>query len=95
MKDGIYCYTPKGTIVSVTKAGSQTVTNGDGESFSKRIGGIATYGKANMYIFETTVSAAGNTTLVTRYRNTLGSQTIYQGGQKYYLAPNLTGVSFG
>ena len=54
------------------------VTNGDGESFSKRIGGISTYGKANMYIFETTVSAAGNTTLVTRYRNTLGSQTIYQ-----------------
>jgi hypothetical protein len=81
--------------MSVTKAGSQSVTNGDGESFSKHIGGIATYGKANMYIFETNVSAAGNTTLVTRYRNTLGSQTIYQGGQKYYLAPNLTGISFG
>ena len=95
LKDGIYCYTPKWTIISVTKAGAQTVTNGDGESFSKHIGGIATYGKANMYIFETTVSAAGNTTLVTRYRNTLGSQTIYQGGQKYYLAPNFTGVSFG
>lgn len=95
LKDGIYCYTPKWTIISVTKAGAQMVTNGDGESFSKRIGGISTYGKANMYIFETTVSAAGNTTLVTRYRNTLGSQTIYQWGQKYYLAPNLTGVSFG
>ena len=95
LKDGIYCFTPKGTIISVTKAGSQMVTNGDGENFSKHIGGIATYGKANMYIFESTVSAIGNTTLVTRYRNTLGSQTIYQGGQKYYLTPNLSGASFG
>lgn len=94
LKDGIYCYTPKGNIIAVTKAGSQTVTNWDGENFSKRIGGIATYGKANMYVFETTVGSAGNTTLVTRYRNTLGSQTIYQWGQKYYLAPNLSGVSF-
>ncbi|MCX6822970.1 MAG: hypothetical protein NTX91_03140 [candidate division SR1 bacterium] len=95
LKDGIYCFTPKGTIISVTKAGSQMVTNGDGENFSKHIGGIATYGKANMYIFESTVSAVGNTTLVTRYRNTLGSQTIYQGGQKYYLTPNASGASFG
>jgi hypothetical protein len=71
LKDGLYCYTPKGTIVSVTKAGAQTVTNGDADGFSKRIGGIATYGKANMYIFESTLGSAGNTTLVTRYRNTL------------------------
>jgi hypothetical protein len=41
--------------------------------------GVVTYGKANLYVFENSVSAAGNTTLVTRYRNTLGSQTIYQG----------------
>lgn len=95
LKDGIYCYTPKWSIISVSKAGSQTVTNGDGESFSNRISGIATYGKANMYVFETTVSSAGNTTLVTRYRNTLGSQLIYQWGQKYYLAPHLTWASFG
>ncbi|MEI8091884.1 MAG: hypothetical protein WCG98_06825 [bacterium] len=47
-----------------------------------------------MYVFESSVNSAGNTTLVTRYRNTLGSQTIYQDGQKYYLAPNLTGLSF-
>jgi hypothetical protein len=33
--------------------------------------------------------------LVTRYRNTLWSQTIYQGGQKYFLAPNMSGFSFG
>ncbi len=37
LKDGIYCYTAKGTIINVTKAGSQTVTNGDADGFSKRI----------------------------------------------------------
>jgi hypothetical protein len=95
LKDGVYCFTPKGTIINVNKAGAQTVTNADADGFSKRIGGIATYGKANMYVFENSLSSVGNTTLVTRYRNTLGSQTIYQEGQKYYLAPNLTGASFG
>lgn len=80
-------------MISVSKAGSQTVSNDEG-GFSKHIGGLSTYGKANFYVFESTVNAAGNTTLVTRYRNTLGSQTIYQAGQKYYLAPNMTGINF-
>jgi hypothetical protein len=47
------------------------VTTTDTEPFSKNIGGVFTYGKANLYVFENNVSAAGNTTLVTRYRNTL------------------------
>ncbi|MEI7562573.1 MAG: hypothetical protein WCJ39_02410 [bacterium] len=55
----------------VNKAGSQTVTNGDGDGFSKHIGGIASYGKANLYVFESNLNQIGNTTLATRYRNTL------------------------
>lgn len=85
LKDGIYCFSPKGTIILVNKAGSQTVTNADADGFSKHIGGLVTYGKANLYVFESTLSSVGNSTLVTRYRNTLNSQTAYQGGQKYYL----------
>ncbi|MCX6824217.1 MAG: hypothetical protein NT085_03750 [candidate division SR1 bacterium] len=95
LKDGLYCFTTTAGIYSVNKEGAQPVTTTDTAPFSKNIGGLVTYGKANLYVFENNVSAAGNTTLVTRYRNTLGSQTIYQGGQKYYLGANMTGFSFG
>lgn len=95
LKDGLYCYTNDSNIYSISKEWAQPVTTTDAEPFSKNIAGVVTYGKANFYVFETNVSSAGNTTLVTRYRNTLWSQTIYQGWQKYYLAPNMTGFSFG
>lgn len=91
--DGVYCFTNNSTVYSVTKAWIQPVTTTDEEPFTKNIAGLATYGKSNLYVFENSVSAVGNTTLVTRYRNTVWSQTIYQWGQKYYLAPNLTWFS--
>ncbi|MFA7298252.1 MAG: hypothetical protein WC010_01265 [Candidatus Absconditabacterales bacterium] len=95
LKDGIYCFTHSAGVYAINKEGSQPVTTTDTEPFTKNIAGLMTYGKANLYVFENNVSSAGNTTLVTRYRNTLGSQTIYQGGQKYYLGGNMTGFSFG
>ncbi len=90
LNDGLYCFTNNSAIYSVNKEWSQPVTTTDTEPFTKNISAVATYGKSNLYVFENTVSAVGNTTLATRYRNTLWSQTIYQGGQKYYIAPNLT-----
>lgn len=49
-----------------------------------------------MYVFATNVTSLSNSTLVTRYRNTLGSQSLYQQGQKYMIAPGLaTGMDFG
>ncbi|MCX6824706.1 MAG: hypothetical protein NTY80_00640 [candidate division SR1 bacterium] len=95
LKDGLYCFTNNANIYSINKEGAQPLTTTDTEPFTKNIAGVVTYGKNNLYVFENNISNAGNTTLVTRYRNTLGSQTIYQGGQKYYLAPNMTGQSFG
>ena len=95
LKDGLYCFTNNSSIYSINKEWSQPVTTTDTEPFTKNIAGLVTYGKANLYVFENNVSAAGNTTLVTRYRNTLWSQIIYQGGQKYYLGANMTGFSFG
>jgi len=93
LNDWLYCFTNNSSIYSIGKEWSQPVTTTDTEPFTKNIAAIATYGKSNLYVFENTVSAVGNTTLVTRYRNTLWSQTIYQGGQKYYIAPNLTWFS--
>lgn len=94
LKDGIYCYTNSAGIYSINKEWTQPVTTTDTAPFSKNIGGVFTYGKANLYVFENNVSGVGNTTLVTRYRNTLWSQTIYQWWQKYYLGTNMTWVSF-
>ena len=94
LKDGIYCYTNNANIYSITKEWSQPVTTTDTEPFTKNIAGIATYGKANLYVFEDNISAAWNTTLVTRYRNTLWSQTIYQWWQKYFLNTNMTWIAF-
>lgn len=94
LKDGLYCFTTNANIYSINKAWAQPVTTTDTQPFSKNIAGVMTYGKANLYVFENNVSSAWNTTLVTRYRNTLGSQTIYQWGQKYYLGANMTGFSF-
>lgn len=95
LKDWIYCFTNNSTVYSINKEWAQPVTTTDTEPFTKNMAGVVTYGKANLYVFENSVSAAGNTTLVTRYRNTLGSQTIYQGWQKYYLGANMTWFSFG
>lgn len=91
--DGMYCYTDNSHVYSITKSWIQPVTTTDEEPFTKNIAGLGTYGKSNLYVFENNVSAVGNTTLITRYRNTVWSQNLYQWGQKYYLAPNLTWFS--
>ncbi len=94
LRDWLYCFTNNSNIFSISKAWIQPITTTDAQPFTKNIAGIMTYGKANLYVFENNVSSVGNTTLVSRYRNTLWSQTIYQWGQKYYLAANMSGFSF-
>jgi len=95
LKDGFYCFTVNGKIYLITRGGIESVTTGDPDGFPGVIGGIATYGKANMYIFAPNVTDLANSTLAIRYRNTLGSQSIYQAGQKYLIAPSLaTGLNF-
>lgn len=98
LKDGLYCFTEDGKIFLVNKGGVQILTTSDPDGFTMNIGGVATYGKANLYVLETNITSLSNSILVTRYRNTLGSQTIYQPGQKYYLNANLLSwvwVAFG
>jgi len=47
------------------------LTTGDPDGFSLTIGGLATYGKANLYVFQPNITTLSNSVLVTRYRNTL------------------------
>jgi hypothetical protein len=49
-----------------------------------------------MYVFSKNVTNLADSTLVVRYRNTLGSHSIYQQGQRYMMSPELaTGLNFG
>lgn len=90
-KNGFYCFTPTGKIYFVGRAGVEPVSTLDWDGFSSSIWGIGTYGKANMYVFSPSITNLSNSTLVTRYRNTAGSQTVFQQGQSYMLQPDLIG----
>lgn len=85
LKDGFYCWTKNGQILSVNRGGSQTVTTSDPDWFPAGIAWLAVYGKSNLYIFQSNVSPIGNSRLAIRYRNTLWSQIIYQWWQKYII----------
>ncbi|MDR2415173.1 MAG: hypothetical protein LBD75_00730 [Candidatus Peribacteria bacterium] len=92
LKNGIYCYAEGGEIYLVTKSGIEPVTTSDGD-FRSNIGGIGTFNRNNFYVFQKTISSVGNA-LVSRYRNTAGSQTQYQGGTSYNVLLG-SGMNFG
>jgi len=92
LKNGLYCYNNKGDMYLVSKAGIEPVITSDGD-FRSGIGGIGTYGRNNLYVFNKNLSSQGNI-LLTRYRNTAGSQTAYQGGSSYEVLVG-SGMSFG
>lgn len=95
-KNGFYCFTPTGKIYFVGRSGIEPLSTLDEDGFPSNIGGVGTYSKANMYVFSQNVTSLSNSTFVTRYRNTVGSQTVYQQGQKYMIAPDLaTKANFG
>lgn len=57
LKDWLYCFTNNSTIYSINKEWAQPVTTTDTTPFTKNIAGLATYGKANLYVFENNVSS--------------------------------------
>ncbi len=85
LKDGFYCWTKNSQVLSVNRAGSQTVTTSDPDGFPANIAWLAVYGKSNLYVFQSNVSPIGNSWLAIRYRNTLWSQIVYQWWQKYII----------
>ncbi len=89
LRNGFFCYTSNGKIYAVTRAGIEPLTTSDPDGFPMSIGGIGVYGKSNIYVFSKNVTNLADSTLVTRYRNTLWSQAIYQQGQRYMIAPSL------
>jgi hypothetical protein len=82
LKNWLYCFSNKWNIYLVTKAGMETVSTTDG--FPSHIWWVAVYGKANLYVFQSSLGIGW--LFVTRYRNTLWSQSIFQWWQNYSVA---------
>jgi hypothetical protein len=83
LRDGLYCYTIDGRIFSVTKAGIEPLITSDLWWFPDTVWWIWVYGKANLYVFQPNLHSSLSGTFVSRYRNTVWSQTSYQEGQNY------------
>lgn len=83
LQDGLYCYSSNGNIFSVTKAGIEPVSTNDPGGFPMDVADIKVFGKSNIYIFRPNLDDGA---LLTRYRNVVGSQAQFQGGQDYRVA---------
>lgn len=83
LKNGMYCYTSNGRIFLVSKWGVEPVTTTDEAGFPDTLGGVGVYGKANLYLFQSSSNNSLSGVFVSRYRNTVGSQSIFQGAQNY------------
>lgn len=95
LRDGLYCYTADGRIFSVTKAGIEPLTTTDGLWFPDTVWWVWVYGKANLYVFQPNLSSSLSGVFVTRYRNTVWSQVVYQEGQNYSVTPGYaSGIKF-
>lgn len=82
LRNGSYCYTSE-SIYNVTNGGIETLTTSDENWFPADIDAVGVYGKANMYVFQKWFAGGGTwASFVQRYRNTLGSQTLYQEWQE-------------
>lgn len=91
LRDGLYCYSRDGNIFSVTKAGIEPLSTSDDGGFPSRIAGVKVFGKSNIYLFNQRLD--GDNTLLTRYRNVIGSQAQFQAWTDYRVALN-SGTSF-
>lgn len=82
LRNGLYCFTDKWNIYLITKTGVEQLTSTDW--FPARIWWVGVYWKANLYVFPQNLWIWW--LFVTRYRNTLWSQSIFQDWQNYSLA---------
>ena len=87
LRDWLYCYTSDGRIFSITKAWIEPLITSDIWWFPDTIWWIWVYWKANLYVFQPNLHSSLSGTFVTRYRNTVWSQTSYQEWQNYSVTP--------
>ena len=81
-KKGLFCYTAGGELFFVSKTGIETMETTDGERSTKDIGGIGTYNKTSIYLFQHSPANFASVFL-TRYINIAGSESKYKNGQNY------------
>lgn len=81
-KKGLFCYTPTGELFYVGKSGVELMETTDGQWSTSDIGGISTYNKNSMYLFQHSPNNFASVFL-TRYQNIAGSESKYRAGQNY------------
>lgn len=81
---GLFCYTNLGAIFNVTKSAVENMETAAGDRSTRDIGGLGTYAKTNLYVFQKTANNFAGV-VMTRYRNIPGSEMNYQAGQNYSL----------
>lgn len=85
LRDWIYCYTPDWRIYNIVKAWIEPVTTTDWLWFPDTVGWLWIWWKANLYVFQPNLNSSLNWVFLTRYRNTVWSETVYQPWQNYTL----------
>jgi len=94
--DGIYCYTKNGNLFNVTKEnGIEPVITSSIGWFPDTIAWVHVYGKSNIYLFQPDLQSLWSGVLLTRYRNTLGSQVQFQEGQNYNVGGGREWINLG
>lgn len=83
LRDWLYCYISDGRIYNITKAWIEPVTTQDWVWFPDTVWWLWVYLKNNFYVFQPNLNSALNWVVLTRYRNTAGSETVYQPWQNY------------
>ena len=86
LKDWLYCYISDGRVYNITKAWIEPVTTQDWVWFPDTVWGLWVYLKNNFYVFQPNLNSALNWVVLTRYRNTAWSETVYQPWQNYTIA---------
>ena len=83
LRDWLYCYISDGRVYNITKAWIEPVTTQDWVWFPDTVWGLWVYLKNNFYVFQPNLNSALNWVVLTRYRNTAWSETVYQQWQNY------------
>lgn len=83
LRDGLYCYISDWRVYNITKAWIEPVTTQDWVWFPDTVWWLWVYLKNNFYVFQPNLNSSLAWVVLTRYRNTAWSETVYQQWQNY------------
>ncbi len=86
LKNGLYCVTDASRLYNITKAGLETLTLTDENSFPTSIMDVGTFGRTNFYTMTRSIYDNQRDIYLMRYRNVVGSQIKFSHPTAYPVA---------